>query len=89
MENLSIQNSRVANIADMQKNLKEIVGDIRRGREVVLTEYDRVIARIIPFSDSEPPEKWPDFSQRAIAIFGKPPESAAVSGLAETREERF
>ncbi len=89
MENMLMQNSRVAKMDDIPVHLNEIMKDIRQGREIVLTEHDRIIAKIIPFSDRDKPEKWPDFSQRASAIFGKSPKTSASDSLTETREERF
>ncbi|QTA81035.1 Uncharacterized protein dnl_33590 [Desulfonema limicola] len=89
MENMPTQNSRVAKIDDIPAHLYEIIKDIRQGREVVLTEHEKIIARIIPVSNSGKPEKWPAFSERAIAIFGKSPKTSASESLTKTREERF
>jgi len=89
MKNMLTQNSRIAEMDDIPEHLYEIIKDIRQGREIVLTEHDRIIARIIPVSNSSKPEKWPAFSERAIAIFGKFPKTSASGSLAKTREERF
>ncbi|MEE4358260.1 MAG: hypothetical protein V2I97_17455 [Desulfococcaceae bacterium] len=63
--------------------------DIPDGKGIILTEYDKVIAKILPVSDYGKSVKWPDFSQRAISIFGKSPKTSASESLAESREERF
>jgi len=44
---------------------------LRAGNTVELRERDRVIARIVPASQPEPPPgEWPDFAARAKKIFG-------------------
>lgn len=85
MGNISIQNSRVARVDDIQNNLDEIMEDIRHGKEIVLTEHDRIIAKIIPFSEYAKPLKWPDFAERAVAIFGQSPRTYASDSLMKTR----
>jgi len=89
MENMFISKNRMTKMDDIPVHLNEIMKDIHQGREILLTHHDRIIAKIIPFSDRGKPEKWPDFSQRAVAIFGKSPKISASDSLAETREERF
>ncbi len=87
MENKAI--SRTENMDDISNHLHEILDDIRRGREIVLTEHDRIIAKIIPVSNAGQQEKWPDFYGRAVGLFGKSSKTSACDSLTETREERF
>lgn len=89
MGNTAIDNSRTAKMDDIPNHLDEILNDIRQGREIVLTEHDRVIAKIVPVSNAGEREKWPDFYERAVALFGKSPKTTACDSLTETREERF
>ena len=89
MENMPIHNSKMARMDDIPNHLHEILNDIRQGREIVLIEHDRIVAKIIPVSNDAEPEKWPDFYERAIAIFGKSPKTTACESLTKTREERF
>jgi len=87
MENIPI--TRTEKMDDIPNHMDEILNDIRRGKEIVLTEHDRVIAKITPVSNAGEPEKWPDFYGRAVALFGKSPTTSACDSLTETREERF
>ncbi len=89
MEKVPIRNSKAARVDDIPNRLHEILNDIRLGREIVLTEHNKIVAKIVPVLNEDEPEKWPDFYGRAIGIFGKSPKSSACDSLAETREERF
>ncbi len=89
MEKKPNHNSKVANVDDIPDRLHEILNEIRLGREIVLTEHNKIVAKIVPVSNEDEPEKWPDFYGRAIGIFGESPKSSACDSLTETREERF
>jgi len=44
---------------------------LRAGKTVELRERDRVIARIVPETETpKQPKEWPDFAARAKEIFG-------------------
>ncbi len=89
MEKMPIQTSKVARVDDIPNQLHEIMNEIRLGREIVLTEYGKVVAKIIPVVNDGEPKKWPDFYERAVGIFGKSPKTSACDSLTKTREERF
>ena len=89
MENIPSHDSTIAEVNDIPDRLYEIMDKIRQGREIVLTDHDKIIAKIIPVSKSVKPGKWPDFTERAISIFGKSPKTSVCESLSKTREERF
>ena len=43
---------------------------LRAGKTVELRERNRLIARIVPEKQEQPPVKWPDFAARRKKIFG-------------------
>jgi antitoxin (DNA-binding transcriptional repressor) of toxin-antitoxin stability system len=52
------------------RDTKRLKSWLRAGKTVELRERDRVIARIVPEKQKEPPVQYPDFAARRKKIFG-------------------
>jgi antitoxin (DNA-binding transcriptional repressor) of toxin-antitoxin stability system len=52
------------------RDTKKLKSWLRAGKTVELRERDRLIARIVPEKEVQPPAKWPDFAARAKEILG-------------------
>jgi prevent-host-death family protein len=51
---------RTASIREVRQNLTSLLDDVRKGREVVITERRRAVARIVPVQQRQP---FPDLSE--------------------------
>jgi prevent-host-death family protein len=50
---------RTAGIREVRQDLTSLLDDVRKGREVVITDRGRAIARIVPIAQRKP---FPDLS---------------------------
>jgi prevent-host-death family protein len=51
---------RTAGIREVRQNLTSLLDDVRKGREIVITERGRAVARIVPVQQRKP---FPDLSE--------------------------
>lgn len=51
---------RTAGIREVRQNLTSLLDDVRKGREVIITERGRAVARIVPVQQRKP---FPDLSE--------------------------
>lgn len=52
------------------RDTKRLKAWLRAGKTVELREREKLIARIVPEKDEQPPAKLPDFEARRKAMFG-------------------
>ena len=77
---------RTAGVREARQNLSALLDEVKKGREVVITEHGRPAARLVPL-DRPQRKRIPDFKaiQRRMPVFD-PPLSATLD---EDREDRF
>jgi prevent-host-death family protein len=51
---------RRAGVREARQNLTDLLDDVKKGREVVITEHGRAVARLAPLQDDE---RFPDLSR--------------------------
>jgi prevent-host-death family protein len=51
---------RRAGVREARQNLTALLDDVKKGREVIITEHGRAVARLAPLQDDE---CFPDLSQ--------------------------
>jgi prevent-host-death family protein len=51
---------RRAGVREARQNLTELLDDVKKGREVVITEHGRAVARLAPLEDGQ---RFPDLSR--------------------------
>jgi prevent-host-death family protein len=74
---------RTAGVREARQDLTSLLDDVRKGREVVITERGRPVARLVPIRPSQP---FPDLKKvRLTSRAITPPVSEAVL---EDREDR-
>lgn len=75
---------RSAGIREARQDLSSLLEDVRRGREVVITERGRPVARLVPVKPRKP---FPDLA----AIRRKAPsvEPALSRAIIEDRDDRL
>ncbi len=76
---------RRAGVREARQNLSALLDEVKRGREVLITEHGRPVAKLVP---AKPPRgtRAPDFAalRRKMPVF-RPPLSATLD---EDREDR-
>ena len=77
---------RTAGVREARQNLSALLDEVKRGREVVITERGRPVAKLVP-PDRPPGQGVPDLApfRRTMPTLD-PPLSAT---LEEDREDRF
>jgi prevent-host-death family protein len=45
---------KTAGIREARQDLSSLVAEVRKGREIVLTEHGRPVARLVPFREEAP-----------------------------------
>lgn len=79
---------RTAGVREARQNLSALLDEVKKGREVLITEHGRPVAKLVP---PDPPrgkgKGIPDFAaiRRRMPVFD-PPLSATLD---EDREDRF
>jgi antitoxin (DNA-binding transcriptional repressor) of toxin-antitoxin stability system len=51
-------------LSDAQARLGDIIGKLHPGEEIILTQDDKPVARLLPFSPSRPPRPLSEFAGR-------------------------
>lgn len=75
---------RTAGVREARQNLTELIDDVKKGREVVITERGRPVARLVPI---ERRRRFPDLGRvRRAFICADPALSKAVL---EDRDDRL
>lgn len=75
---------RTAGIREARQNLSELLDDIKKGRQVVITDRGRPVARLAPVERRRP---FPDLSRVRRAFRGPHPELSQA--VLEDREDRL
>lgn len=74
---------RTAGVREARQNLTDLLDDVRKGREVVITDRGRPVARLAPFDRRHP---FPDLTRVRRAFRGSNP--ALVEAVIEERDDR-
>ena len=74
---------RTAGIREARQNLTSLLDDVRKGREVIITDRGRAIARLVPVQQPRP---FPDLSEfrRQFAHLG----ISLSQAIIDDREDR-
>ena len=77
---------RTAGVREARQNLSALLDEVKKGREVVITEHGRPVAKLVP-PDTPRGKRIPDFAaiRRRMPVFD-PPLSATLD---EDREDRL
>jgi len=74
---------RTAGIREARQNLTELLDDVKKGREVVITDRGRPVARLAPVERRRP---FPDLSRVRRALGGPDPELSQA--VLDERDDR-
>lgn len=74
---------RTAGVREARQNLTELLDDVKKGREVVITDRGRPVARLAPIVRRRP---FPDLSRVRRAFRGRNPELSRA--VLEDRDDR-
>ena len=76
---------RTAGVREARQNLSSLLDEVKKGREVLITERGRPVAKLVP-PDASPRKGFPDLKafRRRLPVFD-PPLSATLD---EDREDR-
>jgi prevent-host-death family protein len=76
---------RTAGVREARQNLSALLDEVKKGREIVITEHGRPVAKLVP-PDRARGKRVPDFAalRRRMPIFDPP----LSSTLDEDREDR-
>jgi prevent-host-death family protein len=77
---------KTAGVREARQGLSSLIAEVRKGREVVLTEHGRPVARLVPLRD-EAPSSFRSHRRFRLAI-GKVGAPIAMA-LAEDRADRI
>ena len=77
---------RTAGVREARQNLSALLDEVKKGREILITEHGRPVARLVPL-DRQADKRLPDFRaiRRRMPTFD-PPLSATIE---EDREDRL
>lgn len=74
---------RTAGVREARQDLSGLLDDVRRGREVVITDRGRPVARLVP---AKPRRSFPDL--KAVRVKARAPQARLSDALLEDREDR-
>jgi prevent-host-death family protein len=75
---------RRAGVREARQNLTALLDDVKKGREVVITEHGRAVARLAP---SELAQRFPDLSRTRRLFKGR--EIALSQAVIDERNDRL
>jgi len=70
---------KIISITELRKKLREYIGYVKQGEEVVVTEYGKPVARIVPIVDED--SRMQELIRRGVIRPGKGSFSEAIAGL--------
>ena len=73
---------RTAGVREARQALSSLLGDVRKGREVVITDHGRPVARLVPIRGHKP---FPDLSRLRSTHRGPSPDLSRA--VLEDRED--
>ncbi len=76
---------RTAGVRETRQNLSALLDEVKRGREIVITEHGRPVAKLVPAGRPQR-KRGPDFAalRRRMPVFDPP----LSTTLEEDREDR-
>ncbi len=75
---------RTAGVREVRQNLTELLDDVKKGREVVITDRGRPVARLAPVERRRP---FPDLARVRRAFRGADP--ALSQAVIDERDDRL
>ena len=75
---------RTAGVRKARQNLTDLLADVKKGREVVITDRGKPVARLAPVERRRP---FPDFARVRRAFRGA--DAALSQAVLEEREDRL
>lgn len=75
---------RTAGVREARQNLTELLDEVKKGREVVITDRGRPVARLAPLARRRP---FPDLSSVRRAFHG--PDPGLSQAVLEEREDHL
>jgi prevent-host-death family protein len=75
---------RRAGVREARQNLSDLLDDVKKGREVVITEHGRAVARLAPLQDDQ---RFPDLSRTRRRI--KRRDVALSQAVIDDRNDRL
>lgn len=83
-------NMKQASIRQIQHHFSEVLRYIEDGEEVYITKRNKVIAKIVPQSESVHDDiQYPEFTRRANEIFRNNKNIGLSETIIDQRDERF
>lgn len=79
-----IDDMRVAGVREARQDLTGLLDEVRKGREVTITDRGRPVARLVPMSARK---AFPDLARIRAATRGR--EVRATEAVLEGREDRM
>jgi prevent-host-death family protein len=76
---------KTAGIREARQGLSSLVAEVQKGREIVLTEHGRPVARLVPLRDEAPGAFR---SHRRFRASGGQADALLSKAVAEDREDR-
>jgi prevent-host-death family protein len=74
---------RTAGVRKARQDLSSLLDDVRKGREVVITEHGRPVARLVPIG---PRQAFPDL--RKVRLKGRAANLRLSQAVLDDREDR-
>src|SRR5436190_12528921 len=78
----TIINMRTAGVREARQNLRDLLEDVKRGREVLITDRGCPVARLVPIERRHP---FPDLARVRRAFRGRDPQLS--NAVLEERED--
>lgn len=80
---------KVVDVRNLQHHLGSFLDEVERGEILEVRRRRKVIARIVPYADSDVTDPWPDVAERLERVYPKgPPAQSAAKRLYEDRDRR-
>ena len=83
-----MSNMKTVDVRGLQHHLGRYLDEVEQGEVIEVRRRRRIIARIVPSSEDEPAEGWPDLVKRLEQIYPEGPVGESASErLSRDRDE--
>ena len=80
---------KIVDVRGLQHHLGRYLDEVEQGEVIEIRRRKKIIARIVPSSEDEPVDGWPDLVRRLERIYPKGPVGASAGEqLYRDRDER-
>jgi antitoxin (DNA-binding transcriptional repressor) of toxin-antitoxin stability system len=69
------------NVRELQHNLGNFLDQVAAGETIEVRRRQRIVARIVPYTEDQPLEPWPDLSERLKQLYPEGPVSVSASDI--------